>query len=69
MKTAIASEIVSAAALHVDVLDKFITVVQDKLAVADEAFTRDSLTDLLANLTDQRDTYLTLATPMMHVAV
>ncbi|MBP2232928.1 hypothetical protein J2847_006263 [Azospirillum agricola] len=67
MKTAIASEIVSAAALHLDVLDGFIAVVQGKLAATSDAFLRDSLTDLLASLTEQRETYLAFA-PLMSAA-
>jgi len=67
-KTAFSTEIFSAAALHLDVLDEFIAVVQGRLAGTDNAFARDSLTDLLANLTDQRETYLVLAASPMTAA-
>lgn len=62
--TALPADIFSAAALHLDVLDEFIAIARDKLAQTDNAFARDSLTDLLTNLTDQRETYLALAAPM-----
>ncbi|WP_143268233.1 hypothetical protein [Azospirillum agricola] len=64
-KTNFSSEIFSAATLHLDVLDEFIAVVQGKLVATDNAFARDSLTDLLANLTEQRETYLAFAAPTM----
>ncbi len=67
-KTAFSSEIFSAATLHLDVLDAFIAVVQGKLAATDDAFARDSLTDLLLSLTEQRETYLAFAIPAVTAA-
>ncbi len=71
-KTALSAEIVDAAALHLDLLGDFIAVVQGRLAqdalVAGNPFARDSLTDLLASLIDQRDTYLALAEPLTAAA-
>lgn len=67
-KTALSTEIFSAASLHLDVLDTFIAVVQGKLAETATPFAHDSLTDLLANLTDQRDTYLAFAEPLTTTA-
>lgn len=64
MTTVPASEILSAAALHLEVLDAFIAVVRDKMAGTADPFARDSLADLLTNLTDQRDTYLAFAPAM-----
>ncbi len=60
-KTALSSELLSAAALHRDVLDEFIAVTQGKLAGTANPFVRDSLTDLLTSLTEQRETYLAFA--------
>ncbi len=72
MKTAFSSEIFSAATLHLGVLDEFIAVVQGRLArdtlVAGSPFARDSLADLLANLTEQRETYLAFAAPSVAAA-
>ncbi len=65
---ALSTDLLAAAALHLDVLDDFIAVVQDKLSATDNPFARDSLTDLLANLTDQRDGYLALAEPLIVAA-
>ncbi|SMH41423.1 hypothetical protein [Azospirillum agricola] len=56
--TASSADIFAAVALHLDVLDRFITVVQGRLAVADDPFVRDSLADLLMDLNDQHDAYL-----------
>lgn len=67
-KTAFSSEIFSAATLHLDVLDSFIAIAQDKLATTENAFARDSLTDLLASLTEQRDGYLAFAAPAVTAA-
>ena len=67
-KTAFSSEIFSAATLHLDILDQFVGIVQGKLAETDNAFARDSLTDLLASLTDQRDGYMAFAVPMATAA-
>lgn len=56
-KTDFSTEIFTAAALHLDVTDEFIAIAQAKLADAGTGFARDSLTDLLAGLTEQRDGY------------
>lgn len=68
MKAAFPTEICNAAALHLDVLDSFIAVVEGKLAQATDAFARDSLTDLLTSLTEQRETYVAFAAPMVTAA-
>ncbi|AWK90222.1 hypothetical protein [Azospirillum thermophilum] len=59
--SAFSSDIFTAANLHLSVLDEFIAIVQSKLAETVNPFARDSLNDLLANLTEQRDSYLMLA--------
>jgi hypothetical protein len=63
-KTAFSTEIFNAATLHLSVLDDFIAVVQGRLAGTTNSFARDSLTDLLANLSEQRDSYLAFAEPV-----
>ena len=57
------SEVARSAALHLSVLDDFITVVERKLAETANPFARDSLSDMLTDLNGQRDGYLTLAVP------
>ncbi len=56
-KTDYAVEIFNSAALHLDIVDEFITITQSKLNGAASEFTRDSLIDLLSGLTEQRETY------------
>lgn len=56
-KTDCAINVFSSASLHLDVVDEFIAIAQSKLGGATSDFTRDSLTDLLAGLTEQRETY------------
>ncbi|SMF41939.1 hypothetical protein SAMN02982917_2086 [Azospirillum oryzae] len=56
-KTDCAINVFSSASLHLDVVDEFIAIAQSKLDGATSDFTRDSLTDLLAGLTEQRETY------------
>ena len=51
------------AKLHLSVLDDFIAVVERKLTETANPFARDSLSDMLADLREQRDGYLTLAEP------
>ncbi|AWB08098.1 hypothetical protein A6A40_23980 (plasmid) [Azospirillum humicireducens] len=53
----IAKDVLASAALHLDVLEEFIGVVRRKLAATTDPFARDSLTDLLLSLTEQRDGY------------
>jgi hypothetical protein len=67
-KTALSAEIFDAATLHLSLLNEFIAVVQGKLAETATPFARDSLADLLANLTDQRETYLAFAEPLTTIA-
>lgn len=62
-KTSFSSDLFTAATLHLDVLDDFIAIAQAKLARTDNAFAQDSLTDLLATLTEQRAGYLAFAAP------
>lgn len=56
-KTDCAANVFASASLHLDVLDEFIAITQSKLNSATSDFTRDSLTDLLAGLTEQSETY------------
>ncbi len=56
-KTDCAANVFVSASLHLDVVDEFIAITQSKLNGATSEFTRDSLTDLLAGLTEQRETY------------
>lgn len=62
-KNTFSSEIFSAATVHLGVLDEFIAVVEGKLAETVNPFARDSLGDLLASLTEQRETYLAQGLP------
>lgn len=56
-KTDCAANVFVSASMHLDVVDEFIAITQSKLNGATSDFTRDSLTDLLAGLTEQRETY------------
>ncbi|MCM8738724.1 hypothetical protein M5E06_31995 [Azospirillum sp. A1-3] len=64
----IAQDVLAAATLHLDVLEEFIAVVRRRMASTTDTFARDSLTDLLLNLTEQRDGYQALAMPAIVVA-
>lgn len=57
MTAQIAQDVLASATLHLDVLEEFIAVVRRRLASTTDTFARDSLTDLLLNLTEQRDSY------------
>ncbi len=59
-KTDCAANVFASASLHLDVVDEFIAITQSKLNGATSEFTRDSLTDLLSGLTEQRETYRTV---------
>lgn len=59
----IAQDVLASATLHLDVLEEFIAVVRRRLASTTDTFARDSLTDLLLNLTEQRDSYQALTVP------
>ena len=61
--TPIAKDVLASATLHLEVLEEFIGVVRRKLAATTDSFARDSLTDLLLSLTEQRDGYQALAMP------
>jgi hypothetical protein len=54
------SDIHAASLMHLGILDEFIRVVEGKLDVSMAPFLRDSLSDLLSNLAEQRETYTTL---------
>ncbi|ALG75608.1 hypothetical protein VY88_28935 [Azospirillum thiophilum] len=69
MTAPIAKDVLASATLHLEVLEEFIGVVRRKLTVTDNAFARDSLTDLLLNLTEQRDGYQALTTLPAAIAV
>lgn len=56
-KTDCAANVFASASLHLDVVDEFIAITQSKLNGAASDFTRDSLTDLLAGLAEQRESY------------
>ncbi len=62
---AISNDIVSAATVHLNVLDEFIATVQTKLDENSNPFVRDSLTDLLSSLRDQREGYSLFAAPAL----
>lgn len=55
--TPIAKDVLASAALHLEVLEEFIAVVRRRMAATTDTFARDSLTDLLLSLTEQRDGY------------
>lgn len=57
MTAPIAQDVLASATLHLDVLEEFIAVVRRRLTATTDAFARDSLTDLLLSLTEQRDSY------------
>ncbi|PWC40615.1 hypothetical protein [Azospirillum sp. TSO35-2] len=57
----VASDVLAAAALHLEVLEEFIAVVRRKMTETTDAFARDSLSDLLVSLTEQRDGYQAFA--------
>lgn len=65
----IAKDVLASATLHLEVLEEFIGVVRRKLAATTDTFARDSLTDLLLNLTEQRDGYQALTTLPAAIAV
>lgn len=70
-KTDCAAGVFASASLHLDVVDEFIAITQSKLNGSISDFTRDSLTDLLAGLTEQRETYravLAAAEPLAALA-
>ena len=54
------NEIHAASLMHLGILDEFIRVVEDKLEAPMAPFLRDSLSDLLSNLAEQRETYTML---------
>lgn len=58
----IAKDVLASATLHLEVLEEFMAVVRRRLTATDDAFARDSLTDLLLSLTEQRDDYQALTT-------
>ncbi|WP_448189421.1 hypothetical protein [Azospirillum sp. sgz301742] len=53
-------EIHTASLMHLGILDEFIRVVESKLEAPMAPFLRDSLSDLLGNLAEQRETYTIL---------
>jgi hypothetical protein len=57
-------DIAHSARVHLSVLDEFISVVQKKLDETANPFTHDSLSDLLADLVEQRDDYRAFTTPV-----
>lgn len=72
-KTDFTAEIFNAASLHLDVVDEFIAIAQAKLAGATGGsapdFARDSLSDLLDGLAEQREAYrATIATRLAATA-
>lgn len=70
-KTDCAANVFASASLHLDVVDEFIAITQSKLNGAGSDFTRDSLTDLLSGLAEQRETYraaLALSQPVTALA-
>ena len=63
MTAPIAKDVLASATLHLEVLEEFIAVVHRRMGATTDAFARDSLTDLLLSLTEQRDSYQALAFP------
>lgn len=61
---AFSGEVARSAKLHLSVLEDFIAVVQSKLGETANPFARDSLSDMLADLIEQRDSHLMLAEPV-----
>jgi hypothetical protein len=59
----LSNDIISAASVHLSVLDEFIATVQSKLDENSNPFVRDSLSDLLSSLRDQREGYSLFAAP------
>ena len=53
-------EIHAASLVHLSILDEFIRVVEGKIDASMAPFLRDSLSDLLSNLAEQRETYMVL---------
>ena len=61
MATRMTSDEIHAASLvHLGILDEFIRVVESKMDTPMAPFLRDSLSDLLGSLAEQRETYTTL---------
>lgn len=60
----ISAAIINSASLHMSVLDEFIAVVQRKGAETENGFARESLSELLSSLTEQRALYGGLAAPV-----
>lgn len=60
----ISAAIINSASLHMSVLDEFIAVVQRKAAETENGFARESLSELLSSLTEQRALYEGLAAPV-----
>jgi len=54
------SRVQSASLTHMALLDEFIRITKDKLGTQEDAFIRDSLSDLLLTLRDERDGYARL---------
>ncbi|PWC40616.1 hypothetical protein [Azospirillum sp. TSO35-2] len=65
-KSDFSAEIFASSALHLDVVDEFIAITQAKLAATTSDFARDSLNDLLAGLTEQRETYRAVLAATAH---
>lgn len=51
-------KITASSMVHMTLLDEFIRMTQDRIGAQDDAFVRDSLTDLLASLRDERSGYV-----------
>ncbi|WP_207461095.1 hypothetical protein [Azospirillum sp. SYSU D00513] len=56
-------DIAHSANVHLSVLNEFIAVVQRKLSETANPFARDSLSDMLADLVEQRGVYLAVTMP------
>ncbi|MCW2240970.1 hypothetical protein [Azospirillum canadense] len=61
-------DVLEAATVHLGVLDDFIAIAQTKLNETPNVFARDSLSDLLASLREQRDSYAAFALPVTMAA-
>ncbi len=58
--SATAEKITTSSRVHIDLVDEFIRLTQDKIDGQRDAFTRESLLDMLATLREERAGYLDL---------
>ena len=54
------SKVQAASLAHIALLDEFLRITKEKLGTQEDAFVRDSLSDLLLTMRDERDGYARL---------